>query len=129
MARYVNLLILNKRFDDALQILTDRHFHSAEASDINLHVQWTDANILKGVSFLKEDNTDEAIEFLNRSMEFPENLESARDFLGKAYEASGDRNLAKEHYQRLVDFESTTGWGAGAWPEVAYFKALALSKI
>ncbi len=137
LARYINLLILNNQLDGALQILESRHFHSAEASDINLHVQWTDANILKGAGLLKADKTDDAIALFKKAMEFPENLESARDskiaialyFLGKAYERSSDAAEAKKHYQRLVDFESTTGWGAGAWPEVTYYRAKALGKI
>jgi len=137
LARYINLLILDSRFDDALPILKARHFHSAEASDINLHVQWTDANILMGAGLLKDDKIDEAVILFNNAMEFPENLESVRDskiaislyFLGKAYEKSGDRDQAEEYFQRLVDFESVTGWGAGAWPGVSYYKARALGKI
>jgi len=136
LARYINLLILNKRFDEALQIIKTRHFHSAEASDINLHVQWADANILMGAGLLKEDNIEGAVSLFKQAMEFPENLESVRDskiaialyFLGRTYEKSGDRDLAMEYFQQLVDFESATGWGAGAWPGVSFYKAKALGK-
>ncbi len=49
MARYISLLNLNANYSKALEILSTRHFHAAEASDINLHVQWTDAHILRGM--------------------------------------------------------------------------------
>jgi tetratricopeptide (TPR) repeat protein len=52
MARYISLLNLNARYSEALEILTTRHFHAAEASDINLHVQWADAHILRGMELL-----------------------------------------------------------------------------
>jgi tetratricopeptide (TPR) repeat protein len=52
MARYISLLNLNTRYSEALEILTTRHFHAAEASDINLHVQWTDAHILRGMELM-----------------------------------------------------------------------------
>jgi tetratricopeptide (TPR) repeat protein len=165
MARYISLLNLNGKYNQALEILSTRHFHAAEASDINLHVQWADAYILRGMELLgtkKPNNAfinpvpgdsiqvfipgnrapDDrdislAIENFTRAMDFPVNLESARDgkiavalyLRGLAKQQSGDTSGARQDYVKLINFESIMGWGTGNWPEVNYCKALALQKL
>jgi len=136
-ARYINLLVLNGRFDDAIDILSERHFHSAEASDINLHVQWADAHILRGRYRLEAGEAEQAVDDFTRAMEFPLNLESARDgkiaialyYLGLAMKQQGNTGAAEENFQNLIDFESTTGWGTGEWPEIMYCQAKAWSEL
>jgi tetratricopeptide (TPR) repeat protein len=165
MARYISLLNLNGKYNQALEILSTRHFHAAEASDINLHVQWTDAYIIRGMELLgtkkpvpvfnnvatgdsirvpiprnrvpDERNISLAIENFTRAMDFPVNLESARDgkiavalyLQGLARQQSGDTSGARQDYLQLINFESIMGWGTGNWPEVNYCKALALQKL
>jgi tetratricopeptide (TPR) repeat protein len=168
MARYISLLNLNAKYSTALEIMSSRHFHAAEASDINLHVQWADAHILRGMELsgkgitaamsrnlprldsdtisagqnlasneIKERNHALAIEDFTLAMNFPFNLESARD--GKiavalylraiARQEAGDTANARQDLIRLINFESVMGWGTGSWPEVNYCKALALKKL
>ena len=137
VARYANLLVLSGRYDDAIKLLTGRHFHAAEASDINLHVQWADAHILRGREKIAAGQTEEAIKDFLAAMEFPENLESVRDgkialalyFLGRVMTEQGDKAAGKDYFRKLVDFESTRGWGTGEWPEISYFQALALKEL
>lgn len=165
MARYISLLNLNGKYNESLEILSTRHFHAAEASDINLHVQWADAHLLRGMELLgvtkpklvynninpgdsiqapvisnrTPDDRDLslAIENFTRAMDFPVNLESARDgkiavalyLRGLVRQQSGDTAGARQDYLRLINFESIMGWGTGNWPEVSYCKALALKKL
>ncbi len=172
LARYISLLNLNGKYNEALEILSKRHFHAAEASDINLHVQWADAHILRGIELLSggslkpgarnitpdsgdtvsydrnltsdarnpiltDRNRALAIEDFTRAMDFPVNLESARDgkiaaalyLRGLAKQQSGDTAGARKDFLQLINFESIMGWGTGNWPEVNYCKALALKKL
>ena len=135
--RYANLLVLEGRYDDAIKLLEDRHFHEAEASEINLHVQWADAHILRGRDKMTAGRTDEAVKDFLAAMDFPANLESVRDgkialalyFLGEAMKKQGDAASARDYFSKLVDFESTRGWGTGEWPEITYFQAMAYKEL
>jgi hypothetical protein len=167
MARYISLLNLNGKYNEALEILSTRHFHAAEASDINLHVHWADAHILRGMELMNliqpsslsgyfmtspadsmpfqsgrkrlpdKKSLSLAIENFTRAMEFPVNLESARDgkiavalyLRGMARQQSGDTAGARKDYLQLINFESIMGWGTGNWPEVNFCKALAMKKL
>jgi len=165
LARYISLLNLNGKYNRALEILSTRHFHAAEASDINLHVQWADAHILRGMELMglmeplpvynnpvhgdsikvitlrkvapDDRNLALAIENFTRAMEFPFNLESARDgkiavalyLRGLVRQQTGDTAGARKDYLQLINFESIMGWGSGNWPEVSFCKALALQKL
>jgi len=70
-------------------------------------------------------------------MEFPDNLESARDskigiaifMLAQTYKQMNKSELAKEYLIKTIDFEMPHGWGAGESPEIAYCKAIAYRKI
>jgi tetratricopeptide (TPR) repeat protein len=137
VARYANLLVLNRRYDEAIKLLSDRHFHAAEESDINLHVQWADAHILRGREKLSSGLTDEAINDFLAAMEFPRNLESTRDgkialalyYLAQAKKKQGDMESFRDYSGKLVNFESTRGWGTGEWPEIMYLQALACKEL
>jgi tetratricopeptide (TPR) repeat protein len=133
VARFVRLLVINGRYDEAIQMLSDWHFHSAEDAGPNLHEQWTDAHILKGRGLNRRGNYEEALSNFRKVMEFPENLENVRDikigiayyFMAETYKASGKSELAEEHYRKMSDFEILRGWREVYWPEIHYYKALA----
>jgi tetratricopeptide (TPR) repeat protein len=110
MARYISLLNLNARYSEALDILTTRHFHSAEASDINLHVQWTDAHILRGLELLgigRETTATRSLSYGDETISDPDSIISerllSREPLNPAVKVK-NRALAIEDFTLAMNF-------------------------
>jgi tetratricopeptide (TPR) repeat protein len=135
--RYLELQTWMGKPDIALEGLEKHHFHGSEISDINYHDAWVNAQILKGMQLQAEGKSDEAISHFNKAMEFPFNLESSRDskigisflLLARIYEQKKENTLARENFQKIIDFVMPHGWGAGESPEIAYCKAIAFKKM
>ena len=130
-------MVIGGKYDDAIQILSEWHFHSAEDAGPNVHEQWTDAHVLRGREYLKKGMFDKALSDFNAGMQFPRNLESATDsrivlalyFMAEAYRMDGKPEQAKEHYQKMVDFEISRGWRERNWPDIHYYTALARKSL
>jgi tetratricopeptide (TPR) repeat protein len=135
--RLVGLLIANGRHDDAIAILRSRHFHSFERFDMNLHVAWVDAHVLRARSRLERGEVDGAIADAEAALTFPENLEIARDskaiwahdVLALAYEKKGDAAKARSHRDILTRGGASGGWAGAEWPEVELARAQAFAAL
>ncbi|NJK94359.1 MAG: hypothetical protein HC905_04905 [Bacteroidales bacterium] len=102
--RRAELLNLTGNFDEAIKILRSQHFYIAEITTLNPHIVWSNAYLSRGINFLKNNEPDKAIADFNEVMNFPRNLEIARDsrialanyWLGKAYQKKGEVRKARE---------------------------------
>jgi tetratricopeptide (TPR) repeat protein len=135
--RYLQLLTLTGQPDSAISGLSAHHFHGSEISDINYHDAWLNAQLLKGMQLCESGKARESIDHFNSAMEYPFNLENARDskagislfLLARAYKLMHDQNKEQEFYKNMVNYVMPVGWGAGDAPEIAYFKALVARKL
>ena len=137
LARYVDLLVINGRYEDAIEILGEWHFHSAEDIGPNVHEQWTDAHMLRGRMSLEAGDYEQALSDFGKMTDFPRNLESARNsrigladyYIAETHRLEGYPELATEYYQKMVDYKIPRGWREVFWPDVQYYKAIAYRKL
>ena len=121
MARFIMLTTMLGQYDKAISVLEERHFHSAERFDVNLHRTWVDAHILRGKRAMQAKRYDDALADFKAVLEFPRNLEIARDskselayyFTGLCYKQMGERTLAQEYFEKAVQKRATGGWAGG----------------
>ena len=72
-----------------------------------------------------------------KAMEFPANLEAERNgkigvalyYLGVNSKRSGNPKQAEHYFTRMKNYTYSQGWGAGDFPELDYYKALALLEL
>jgi tetratricopeptide (TPR) repeat protein len=108
-------------------------YHIKEGATFNPHVYWFDAHLQKGVGQMKHGEYGPAEASFLKAMEFPANLEAERDgkigiawyYLGLNSRLANDKAKADAYFLKMVDYTHSQGWGAGDFPELAYFKALA----
>ena len=88
--------------------MTARHFHVWEGGG-EIHDIYVDSHLLKGMDLLKSGNYKEAVKEFETADLYPENLEVGRPetgrhsakgyyYLGKAYQALGNKKKAKESF-------------------------------
>ena len=124
-------------YDKAIGLLENMTYHIEEGATFNPHVYWFDAHLQKGIAQMERGDHAGAEASLLRAMEFPANLEAERDgkigiayyYLGRNSKQAGDTEKARGYFQQLADYSYEQGWGAGDWPELEYFKALALLEL
>jgi tetratricopeptide (TPR) repeat protein len=129
----VKLNIFQGDHDRAIRLLTDMTYHIKEGATFNPHVYWFDAHLQKGVGQMKHGEYGPAEASFLKAMEFPANLEAERDgkigiawyYLGLNSRLANDKAKADAYFLKMVDYTHSQGWGAGDFPELAYFKALA----
>ena len=129
----IKLDIFNGEYDEAIRLLTAMNYHIEEGATFNPHVYWFDAHLQKGINKMKSGEHAEAEPCFLEAMEFPANLEAERDgkigiayyYLGLNAKQANDADRANAYFQNMVDYTYSQGWGAGDFPELDYFKALA----
>lgn len=129
----IKLNIFNEKYDEALGLLKNMTYHIKEGATFNPHVYWFDAHLQKGIQQMKNGQYAEAEKTFLEGMEFPRNLEAERDgkigiayyYLGINGKLAGDKAKAESYFLKMVDYTYSQGWGAGDFPELSYFKALA----
>lgn len=129
----IKLDIFNGDYDTAIGLLEQLRYHIKEGATFNPHVYWVDAHLQKGRALMARAEYAEAEQAFMRAMEFPANLEAERDnktgiawyYLGMNSKLAGDTEKAREYFKRMTDYAPSQGWGAGDFPELAYFKTQA----
>ena len=124
---------MSGQYDKAIDIMEHMKYHEEEGSKFNPHVLWFNANLAKGIELMDSKKYADAEKSFLKAMEFPANLEINRDgkigiayyYLGLCSKLSGEKKKAKAYFRKMVDYNYAEGWGAGVFPELAYFKALA----
>ena len=131
------LYVENGKYDDALNILKDRHFRVWEGGQ-TVYTQFVDAHLLRGLGLLSKKRSAKALEDFLAAGTFPRNLETnelstgpvvakVAYHQGLAYEALGQADKAREAFERCI---ATAGGGnewsrrRGAGDESKYFVAM-----
>jgi tetratricopeptide (TPR) repeat protein len=129
----IKLSIFNGDYDAAINHLNGMEYHIEEGASFNPHVYWFDAHLRKGILKMNRGEHEEAEELFLKSMTFPVNLEAERNgkvgiaqyYLGLNAKASGNMKNANDYFEKMLGYTYSEGWGAGNFPELDYFKALA----
>jgi len=133
----IKLDLFNGDYDKAIDLLRHMRYHIREGATFNPHVYWFDAHLQRGIQLMQRNEHDAALEYFERAMEFPANLEAERNskigiayyYMGLNSKAAGDQDSANAFFKLMTDYAPAQGWGAGDFPEIAYFKARALSEL
>jgi len=120
-------------YKKALGLLEKMNYHIEEGATFNPHVLWFDAKLQTGIQHMKNKKYAMAENSFLKAMEFPTNLEAERNskigiayyYLGLSAKLNNDIKKAKSFFQKMVDYTFNKGWGAGDFPELDYYRALA----
>jgi tetratricopeptide (TPR) repeat protein len=131
------LHIFNGDYDAALRLLAGMKYHIKEGATFNPHVYWFDAHLQTGIRQMNKGEHEAAEKSFLKAMEFPANLEAERDgkigvawyYLGLNSKLSNDKERADAYFAKMVDYSYSQGWGAGDFPELTYYKALASNAL
>jgi len=129
----IKLSNFNGNYSKALDLLEKMNYHIEEGATFNPHVLWFDANLQTGILHMKSKKYGSAEQSFLKAMEFPINLEAERNSkigialfcLGLNAKQGKDVKKAKSYFQKMVDYTFNKGWGAGDFPELDYYRALA----
>ena len=138
MTRLIMVLVLAGDYDEAIRILSTRHFHCAAASSPwegrgELRNIYEDALQLRGLRRLRDGDGKGSLDDFRRAYEYPANLEIgmppfnprfAQTFclIGLGYEALGDVAKAREFFLKAVAENADD-------TEYLYYQGLALGKL
>ena len=109
LAREIDLLVALGKFDQAIGLLGGKEFSVWEGGSLSVADDWADAHILRGRQRLQMVLSQQAIDDFKLALETPANLPSeervnrepeAYYWIGKAYQALGDRDQAKQYWQK-----------------------------
>ena len=109
LAREINLLVATGKFDQAITLLNSKEFAVWEGGTLSVADDWAEAHLLRGRLRLQDGQAKDAIDDFKAALEVPSNLPSeqridrepeADYYLGKAYQALGDQDQAKQYWQK-----------------------------
>lgn len=132
--RLVRLYNLTGAYNQALEILSNRHFHVWEGGG-SIHDDFVDANLLQGILDMKEKKYDEALNRFETASTYPDHLEVGRPaydygsvqinyLTALAYEGMDQPDSASIHLKQAASRE-----GRARRSEVNAYKAMALMKL
>jgi tetratricopeptide (TPR) repeat protein len=134
VSRLVLLYVQTGRYDEATQLLAERHFNVWEGSR-GLRDAYEDVYLLRGLSrFARKDYRGALAEY-QKTLEFPLNLENAWPyrggrmpelyyFIATAHEALGEDRKAREFYGKAVEAKQREEWS-----DLRYYQAMAEKKL
>lgn len=132
MTRVALILVQTGDYDEAIRILTTRHFHGWEGVFF-LHNLYESACQLRGLRRLKDGDAKGALADFLAAYEYPLNLDLGRPIhdprfaqtlylIGLGYESTGDAAAAREHYLKAVAENADDS-------EYQYYQGLAFGKL
>ena len=155
--RFIALRVAAGKYDDAIQMMTGRHFALVEGANLNVSEHWANAHILRGRQKIAAQRYQEALTDLQAAVTVPSNIPSGRAaawfggggapnfeiayLTGLAYEGLGDRAKAAESWnhataapaQGQAGERRRGGWAGGLGPlgggDQSYYQALCLQKL
>lgn len=133
-SRKVILSVQLGDYDKALDLMMNRHFHTWEGG-ATVHDAFVDSHLLRGTNHLKAGRYRQALKDYQTALEYPENFDMTTPYRGgrecqiyyyiaTAYEALGDKEKAKESYEKSVDAKQRR-----AWSDLRYYQALSYRKL
>jgi tetratricopeptide (TPR) repeat protein len=132
LSREIELLVLLKQYDRAIELLADRNFHTWEGGG-HIHNIYVDAHLLRGLEKFNGKRFRDALNDFEAALEYPENLNVGRPkrdrrtcqtffFIGKAHKTLGDNQKAKEYFEKSASVDVGKS-------EFSYYKGLALTQL
>jgi tetratricopeptide (TPR) repeat protein len=132
--RAVALKVATGEYDEAIRMMTGRHFAVAEGANLNVSEHWTDAHILRSQKYIQAKRYQDALADLQAAVTIPANLplgaagfaNAGRNaevawWTGVAYDGLGDRQKAIDSWQRAAQTVAASAQ--------QYYQALALEKL
>jgi tetratricopeptide (TPR) repeat protein len=132
LSRQIALCVQAAQYDRAIELLTNRHFHTWEGGG-QIHDVYVDAHLLRGREKFNKGQHAEALKDYQAALEYPENLEVGRPaqdrefcrtyfLMGASYEALSQTEKARECFEKaaLMDVGQS---------QFGYYKGLALRKV
>ncbi len=131
VGRLARLYVILGRMDEAIDLLSSRHFHlwEGEAGMYGLYVQ---ARVRRGELRLREGKVAEALRDFEAALEVPPNIEVWAEFqeghtmvhyfMGLAYRAAGDAGRAGDFFKKAAQARGTKG-------AMAYWAGRALAEL
>jgi tetratricopeptide (TPR) repeat protein len=118
--RFIALKVAAGSYDEAIGMMTTRHFAIVEGANLNVADQWTDAHMLRGQQRLAGKQYQDALADFQAARTIPSNLPSARSL---GFDPSGDRRAPEFSYWTGVAFDAMgdhekalESWKAGTQP-------------
>lgn len=100
------------QYDDAIRMMTGRHFAIAEGANLNVGEHWTVAHILRGEQRIESKQYEQALADFRAALVIPDNLPfeggfsahnaEAAYWTGVAYEGLGNHQKATDSWERVV---------------------------
>lgn len=122
----------------ALEIVTNRHFHPWEGGESIIAAQYVNAHMLLGREALACGEWQTAIEHFDGALHFPDNLGGERwllvvnapvhYYLGLAREMMGEPDAARAEFQMVADLRADA-WSLMFLSALPYYQSLALRKL
>jgi len=133
-SRKVILSVQLGDYDKALDLMMNRHFHTWEGG-ATVHDAFVDSHLLRGTNHFEAGRCRQALKDYQTALEYPENFETSTPYRGgrdcqvyyyiaTAYEALGDKEKAKESYEKSVAAKQSQ-----AWSDLRYYQALSYRKL
>jgi len=137
MEHYMLLCNLHGKYDQAIETMNTRHFHSYEAFEGGMHMNWTDAHIQKAQQYFNSKKFDKALVYFKKALEFPVNLDLVRDaktwssyyYIGLCYKQMNNKEKAGENFNLCINACNPEGWSGTAGPLTLYCKALSYKEL
>jgi tetratricopeptide (TPR) repeat protein len=132
LTREILVLVLNKKYDKAIEYLENNFFHIQEGTRA-LHDIYVDAHLLRGILFLNKQDIEPALDDFLKADIYPENHQTGRDighvrnpqiyyYTGLVYEKGGDLQKAGEYFEKSVSSDKRES-------QYMYYQALAYKKL
>ncbi|MFC2112231.1 DUF5107 domain-containing protein [Bacteroidota bacterium] len=134
LEREIELHVLMGDYTTALELMKPHHFKRWEGGG-NVYTSYVNANLLRGVQHMNNQEFDKALADFNAAGEFPLSMEAAKPWTGgrtcevlcykaNLYEAMGDKKEAKKTYEKVLSERQ-----GGRSGETTYYRGYALKKL
>jgi tetratricopeptide (TPR) repeat protein len=118
LSRYIALLVLHGRYQDAIGFMTGRKFEVWEGGSLSVADHWVDAHVLRGRRHLAAGRPAEALADFQAADQLPDNLPSEDRgrggrvaevawWVGSAQSALGQADAARESWTRATRSRAT----------------------
>jgi len=132
LSREIRLQVQVGRYDQAVQQLTHRHFHTWEGGG-SIHDLYVEAFLLRGLEKISKNKFAEALKDYVKASEFPDNLEVGKPlrdeknartdyYIGEAYARLGQTDSSAEYFRKAA--EENVGRG-----EYRYYKGMSQLRL
>ena len=132
--RLLSLYNMTGKYDKAIQIMDNRHFHLWEGGG-QIHGIYADSHMLKGMTLLAKKSYQKAIQEFDLATQYPSNLEVAPShrggyeakayyLIGEAYEGLMQADKAQEFYLKAAEAKYPGGMN-----DLSFYHVKAIQKV